>query len=189
MARLLTIAVILVVFTQVAVAGVDPRPDVLGVYFDEGGYLSCNDAVVPFTPFFVWIVYTNPTPAQILGFEAGFYLSGSLTEVAIFWPCDLVWVLPPELDDLYVTCAEPFPTSEATPLVRFEYVHLDTGVPEVTFHLEKASGSSLPGDDPYIILADGSPFEVRAGGSAYTTWSCALAVEPTDWGTIKSLYR
>jgi hypothetical protein len=190
MARTLMIAFILVLFAQAAFAVVDPRPDVMGVYFDETGDQICNDTVIPFTPFSVWIVYTNPTPAMILGFEAGYFLNGTLLQIAIFWPCDIVFPFPPDLDDLHVICGEPFPTSQATPLVHFQYMHLPPpDVPEVTFHLEKASGSSLPGDNPYVILADGSPFEVLAGEPAYTTSNCGVPTENMGWGTIKSLYR
>jgi len=183
-------AFILVLFAQTAFAVVDPRPDVLGVYFDETGDQICNDAVIPFTPFSVWIVYTNPTPAEILGFEVGYFLNGSLLQLAIFWPCDLVFPIPPDLENLYVVCSEPFLTAQATPLVHFQYMHLTPpDVPEVTFHLEKASGSSQPGDNPYIILADGSPFEVLAGDPAYITSDCSVPTEILGWGTIKSLYR
>jgi hypothetical protein len=88
-----------------------------------------------------------------------------------------------------VECSTPFPTVEATPLFRIDDLFPGSGVPESTFRVEKASGSSLPGDNPYIILADGSPFEVQAGVAAYTTLCCGLPTENMGWGTIKSLYR
>ena len=190
MARYVMTAFVLVMFSQAAFAVSDPRPDVLGVYFDETGDQICNDAVIPFTPFSVWIVYTNPTPAMILGFEAGFFLNGALMQLAIFWPCDLVFPGPPDLENLNVVCSEPFPTAQATPLVHFQFMHLPPpDVPEVTFHLEKAGGSPLPGENPYVILADGSPFEVQAGDPAYITSDCSVPTEILGWGTIKSLYR
>ena len=189
MIRMLTIAFMLVMFSQAAFAVIDPRQDVLGVYFDEYGNQTCKDDVIPFTTFSVWIVYTNPTPTQILGFEAGFYVYGTLTETDFVGPCDIVWISPPELDNLYVTCAQPFLTARATPLLHFEYIHLAPGMPDVTFHLEKARGSSLPGNNPYIILADGSSMEVQAGGPADICFTCALPTEKMGWGTIKSLYR
>ncbi|MCK9995093.1 MAG: hypothetical protein KAH56_02300, partial [Candidatus Krumholzibacteria bacterium] len=62
MARLLTIAFILVMFTQVAFAGTDPWSDIFGVYFDEYGDQICSDSVLASIPFSIWFVYTNPTP-------------------------------------------------------------------------------------------------------------------------------
>ncbi len=189
MARLLMIAFILVMFTQAAYGVADPRPDVLGVYFDEFGEQVCNDMVQASIPFSVWIVYTNPTPTSILGFEAGLYTTGeSYLSLAMHPPCDIMWI-DPDPENLTVECSTPFPTAEATPLFRIDYLFLGSGVPESTFRVEKASGSSLPGDNPYIILADGSPFEVQAGVAAYTTLCCGLPTENMGWGTIKSLYR
>jgi len=189
MARLLLIAFILVMFTQAAYGVADPRPDVLGVYFDEFGEQVCNDMVQASIPFSVWIVYTNPTPTSILGFEAGLYTTGGpYIMLGMHPPCDIMWI-DPDPENLIVDCSTPFPTAEATPLFRIEYLYLGSGVPESTFRVEKASGSSLPGDNPYIILADGSPMEVQAGVAAYTTLYCGLPTENMGWGTIKSLYR
>jgi hypothetical protein len=183
------IAFILIMFTQAAFGVADPRPDVLGVYFDEFGDQICNDSVPISVPFSVWFVYTNPTPTSILGFEAGYYTTGdSFIRLAIHPPCSIMWI-PPDLDNLTLLCPEPFATAEATPLFRIEYLYIGGGSPESTFYLEKASGSPLPGDNPYIILADGSPFEVQAGVPAYTALSCGVPSENLDWGTIKSLYR
>jgi hypothetical protein len=189
MARLLMMVFILVMITQAAYGVSDPRPDVLGVYFDEYGDQICNDMVLIGVPFSVWFVYTNPTPTSILGFEAGFYTTGdSFVRLGMYPPCSIIWI-PPDLDNLTLICSEPFATAEATPLFRIEYLYIGGGSPESTFYLENASGSSLPGNNPYIILADGSPLEVQAGYPAYTTYFCGVPVENMDWGTIKSLYR
>lgn len=189
MVRLLMIVFILVMFTQAAFGVYDPRPDVLGVYFDEYGDRICNDMVQASVPFSIWFVYTNPTPASILGFEAGYYTTGdSFFRLGMYTPCSIMWI-PQDLDNLTLLCPEPFATAEATPLFRIEYMYIGGGGPESTFYLEKASGSLLPGDNPYIILADGSPIEVQAGYPAYTTLFCGVSVENMDWGTIKSLYR
>ena len=189
MARLILVFLILAMSAPTAFGVSDPRSDVLGVYFDEFGEQICNDNVQLGVPFSVWLVYTNPTPAVILGFEAGYYYSGSSLKLGAQWPCGIVWLEEPDLHNLYVTCNEPFPTTQATPLVRFDYLNVGAGSPEATFHVEKASGSVLPGTNPYIILADGTPLEVLAGRPAYTTLCCGVPVTDVGWGTIKSLYR
>jgi len=189
MVRLLLIAFVLVVFTQAAYGVSDPRPDVLGVYFDEFGDQVCSDGVFASIPFSVWIVYTNPTPTSILGFQAGLYTAGdSFLRLEMFPPCWIMWI-DPDPENLTVSCATPITTAEATPLFGIDYLYVGPGAPEATFHLEKASGSTLPGDNPYIILADGSPLEVQPGYPAYTTMSCGAPTQDMGWGRIKSLYR
>ncbi len=189
MARLLMIAFILVMFTQAAFGVSDPRPDVLGVYFDEFGDQVCNDGVFASVPFSVWIVYTNPTPASILGFEAGLYTAGDpFFRLAMYPLCDMMWI-DPNPENLWMECPVPFTPTEATPLFRIDYLYLGSGVPESTFHLENASTPYWPGDNPHIVLADGSPFEVQAGYPAFTTSSCGVPTKSMDWGTIKTLYR
>jgi len=183
------IASILTMFTQVVFAATDPRPDVLGVYFDEYGDQICSDSVFNAIPFSVWIVYTNPTPTSVLGFQAGLYTTGdSFIRLAMHPPCEIMWI-EPDPENLTVGCPIPLPTAEATPLFRIDYLYVGSGVPESTFRLEKASGSILPGDNPHIILADGSTMEVQPGVPAYTTMCCGVSTEKLGWGTIKSLYR
>lgn len=188
MARSILLVLILVLSSSLAQGVSDPRPDVLGIYFDESGDQTCNDSILASVPFSVWLVYTNPTPAAILGFEAGFYFSGSLISLGAQWPCGIVWLVEPDLDNLYVACGEPFPTTAATPLVRFDYLFLG-GLLEGSFHIEKASGSTAPGTGPNIILADSSFLEVLPGTPAFLTMWCGVPSTTVDWGSIKSLYR
>ena len=188
MARSLLLVLFLVWSASMAYGVSDPRPDVLGVYFDEIGEETCSDSIPFSVPFSVWLVYTNPTPATILGFEAGYYWSGALISLGAQWPCGIVWLVEPDLDNLYVTCGEPFPTAAATPLVRFDFLFLG-GLLEGTFHVEKASGSTSPGTGPNIILDDGSFLEALPGAPAYVTVFCGVPAVTVDWGSIKSLYR
>ena len=189
MARLVMVVFMLVMFLQTAFAVVDPRPDVLGVYFDEYGNLPCKDDLQVAVPFSVWIVYTRPSVTSIQGFEAGYHTTTEFIQLGLYPPCGIVWVIPPELDNLYIACDTPMVTNLATPLLRIEYLYLGSEAFDSIFYLEKARDSSQPGTNPYIILADGSPMEVQAGGSAYTSFICALPMDEVGWGTIKSLYR
>jgi len=182
-------ALVLVMFAQPAGAAVDPRPDVLGVYFDEFGDRPCKDDLIQAVPFSVYFVYTNPTVNSILGFEAGYYTTAGFLQLGIFPPCGIIWTVMPDLDNLYVTCAVPLATAQATPLFRIDYLYIGFEPLESVFYLEKARDSIQPGSNPYIILADGSPMEAQAADPAYTTTFCALATEPMGWGTIKSLFR
>jgi hypothetical protein len=190
MARWFSLFLILILSASTAQGVSDPRPDVLGVYFDEFGERTCSDTMPVSVPFSVWLIYTNPTPASILGFEAGYHFFAGANYLALGaqWPCGIVWLVEPDRDNLYLTCTEPFPTAAAMPLVRFDYLFLG-GYQEATFHVEKASGSVQPGSGPHIILADGSLMEVLPGTPAFISYICSVPTARKEWGTIKSLYR
>jgi hypothetical protein len=189
MMRLLVLAMVLLVWVTAAFGVSDPRTDVLGVYFDENADSSCLDFLQPATIFSVYLIYTNPSVPAILGFEAGYYMSGNFFEMPFLWPCGIIWTVEPDLDNLYVACGEPFLTSVATPLVQFDYMWLGGGIAEGTIHIEKASGSAEPGNNPHIILPDNSLLEVQAGYPAYILDTCGLPANTVEWGAIKSLYR
>lgn len=180
---------ILLMISQGAVAVVDPRPDVFGVYFDEFGDRNCKDDLIPGVVISVWFVYTNPTVSSILGFEAGYHTTTDFLQVGLYPPCGILQPVVPELDNLTIICGTPLVTGPATPLYRIEYLYLGIGPVEATYYLEKARDSTQPGNNPYIILSDGSIMEVQAGDPAYTTLFCGVSTEKVGWGTIKSLYR
>jgi hypothetical protein len=182
-------AIILVVFVQTASAVSDPRPDVLGVYFDEYGDQICKDNLPVAAPFSVWFVYTNPSVTSILGFEAGYHTTAEFLQLGIYPPCGIIWTEMPELDNLYIACSSPIATTQATPLFRIEYMSLGFEAPDSVFYLEKARDSAQQGNNPYIILADGSLMEAQAGGPAFTSLCCGVPAVNVGWGTIKSLYR
>ena len=179
----------LLLSAQVAFGVADPRPDVLGVYFDDRGDQTCNDAIPPGTQFSMFLVYTNPTVDSILGFEAGYYWSGIFIELPVQWPCGLIWIVEPDLGNMSVTCAEPFPTSTATPLLQMNYFYLGGSEPIGVFHVEKAPGSVQPGTGPNILLADGTYLEVQAGEPAHLVPHCIVTTTAREWGAVKSLFR
>ena len=189
MVRWLMTLLILVLMAQAATAAVDPRPDVLGVYFDDAGNLTCKDDRAPSILFSVWLVYTNPSVPHILGFEAGYHTTATFLQVAIHPPCLIVNPVEPELDNLFYACGEPIPTAAAMPLFSIDYLYLGSEPWESSFHLEKARDSVMPGNNPHIILPDGTPMEAQAGAVAYTTLFCTVATEDLNWGSVKSLYR
>jgi len=189
MTRWILMTLVVLLWSHAALGASDPRPDVLGVYFDANADQTCRDNLQLGTLFSVYLVYTNPSVAEILGFEAGYYMTGNFLEVAVHWPCGIIWTVQPDLDNLYVACGEPFPAFPATPLVQFDYFYGGGGVPEGTFHVEKASGSAEPGPHPNIIRADGSLMNVEAGYPAYILSNCGLPAEKVEWGSVKTLYR
>jgi len=180
---------ILVVFVQTALGVSDPRPDLLGVYFDEYGDQICKDNLQVAVPFSVWFVYTNSSVTSILGFEAGYHTTAEFLQLGIYPPCGIIWPVMPELDNLYVACGSPIATTQATPLFRIEYLPLGSEPPDSVFYLEKARDSAQPGNNPYIILADGSLQEAQAGVPAFTSLCCGVPAVNVGWGTIKSLFR
>jgi hypothetical protein len=189
MARSILLVSFLILLTTAASGVSDPRTDVLGLYFDANADLTCRDDGLIAVPFSVYLIYTNPSVDAIRGFEAGFHVTGDFILLSAQWPCGIIWVVDPELDNLYVACAEPIPVGVATPLVRFDLMSLAAGPIEGTFLMDKASGSVQPGDNPHIILPDDSLMEVNAGHPAYILYDCGVPVESTEWGSIKSNYR
>ena len=185
----LSIFLVLVLFSQSAWGVTDPRSDVIGVYFDEFGDQICEDTFLIGLPFSVWIVYTNPSVTSILGYELGYYTTSEFIQLGLLPPCGLIWIVPMDLENLFVTCGSPNPTSQATPLLRIDYLFMGYEDPDSIFYVEKARDSVLPGTNPYIILADGSFMEAQAGIPAYTTLCCGLPTEILGWGSVKSLYR
>ena len=135
------------------------------------------------------VIVINSFAASILGFEAGYHTTADFMQLGLYPSCGIVWVFPPELDNLTVVCSTPMATTGATPLLRIEYMSLGFESPDSIFFLEKARESSLPGDNPYIILPDGSFLEAQAGVAAFTSLCCGVPTEKVGWGTIKSLYR
>lgn len=189
MIRLLLIAVVLMMLASTAGGVPDPPSELIGVYFDEFGEQICEDSILLFTPFSLWVVYTNPSVNSILGYELGYHTTTEFLQLATYPPCGLIWINPPEFDNLYVVCGEPIPISGPTVLLRMEYMALGFEDPEAVFYVTEASGSTQPGDNPHVILEDGSFWEVQAQVPAYTTLCCGVPTEEWGWGSIKSLYR
>lgn len=189
MTRWFLVALLVVLMVPVAAAQDNPTPDLFGVYFDDLGTVFCRDDIPYYTPFSVYFVYKNPTVPAILGFEAAYYTTAEFLELGVYPPCGIVWPSPPDMGNLWVECSSPQPTSEATPLLRIDYMAMGTEDPESVFFLEKAQNSSQPGENPYIILPDGSFLETQAALPSYTTLCCGIPSVSVGWGTIKSLYR
>lgn len=189
MNRLLMIAFVLLMSAAIAWGVPDPPSDLIGAYFDEIGEQLCEDNIVLYSPISLWVVYTNPSVTSILGYELGYHTTTEFLQLATYPPCGLIWINPPEFDNLYVACGEPIPISGPTVLLRMEYMALGFEDPEAVFYVTKASGSTQPGDNPHLILADGSLMEAQAQVPAYTTLSCGVPTEELGWGSIKSLYR
>jgi hypothetical protein len=189
MSRSVSIACVLALLIPVACGADDPPAELIGVYFDEFGDQICQDNIPLFVPFSLWIVYTNPSVATMRGYELGYFTTTEFIQLALEPPCGIIWLDPPPLDNLYVDCGEPIPTAAATPLLRLEYMAFGFENPEAVYYVAKASGSAQPGDNPHVILEDGSYLEVQAQVPAYTTLCCGLPVDQLGWGSVKSLYR
>jgi hypothetical protein len=189
MIRLLMIALVLLMLAPTAGGASDPPSDLIGVYFDEYGEQICEDNILLYVPFSLWVVYTNPSVTSILGYELGYHTTAEFMQLGVYPPCGLIWVDPPELENLTVVCGEPIPISGPTVLLRLEYMALGFEEPETVFYVNKASGSAQPGNNPHIILEDGSYMEAQAQVPAYTTLCCGVPTEGMGWGSIKSLYR
>lgn len=165
-------------------AAMDPRPDVLGLYFDTNAEINCVD-VAPSTVFSLWLVYSRSTVPEIMGFEAGIGFSGDVILLDLVPPCGFAWEDPPDLTDLHVVCAAPVPTALAVALMSLDFLKISDAT--AFFFVTAAAAPSIPGNTPYIILPGGKLLPALIGDDAIA--GCSVPSQASTWGAIKSLYR
>ncbi len=195
---------VLLMFLWAGSAGavVDPDPNSLGFYFDLNADVNYLD-VAPDTEFWAYVTLTNPTWDHVMAFEFGFELVVPAgTEGMVFRLAD---TLPPTsvqcgpgpgvLQGEYINgMGTPYPTSEATILVRLMYLTLAPMT--IEFYLGPTSVPSVPGGLPAIMNSDNvimavgvSSGDVNLPVAEVNTGNQPVAVESATWGEVKSLYR
>jgi hypothetical protein len=186
--RILSLCLFFLSWVQSATAAIDPRPNLMGLYFDEIGDVQCRDDVEPEVPFSVWLLLTNPTMAFVQGFSCQVIVGGNVLQLAGAVAC--VFESPGVEDrDYNVGCTSPIPCFTVTPLIHFQFLIMDQPPLSVTFLVQNSPSDPNPDGKPALHLPDESSIRVEASDPIHITASCGLPVETFGWGTIKSLYR
>jgi hypothetical protein len=186
--RILLLCLFFLLLVQSAAAVVDPRTNLMGLYFDEIGDLQCRDDVEPDEPFSVWLLLTNPTMAFVQGFTCQVIVSGNVLQLAGSVACTFL-SHGIEDRDYYVGCDSPIPCFPVTPLIHFQFIIVDQGPLSVSFLVQNAIMDPGPEGKPAILLPDNSTIRVEVSKPIHITENCSLPVESKVWGTIKSLYN
>lgn len=172
---------------------VDPDANSLGLYFDtEGTQMEAWSD--PFQPVEMYVVLTRPTFDAIYGLEYGITFDGMF--VASVHAVNGGGIIdPPAWDNFILGWLTPMPVSEATWLVHIGGLYIDATQGPVTFRLHGSIPSSLPGNLPVALLADGvlqqltTPVAPGAVCAQINGEEGIIAIEGAYWGAVKSLYR
>ncbi len=190
---------------------IDPNPDRIGVYFDLEG-ISTTAAPSPYTPLCAYLLATNPSrPAGISGWEATVLINPTS------FPAGITFDLGPEclpvLDPPYFQVG--WAVSKADNPILLLTIIVWYWVGPITFGVGPCIPSSFggltagyaDGADPAILVpltvsgdvpwtlpaypGRNSPFIVPQNSfvCACVNDACAVATEPSSWGSVKALYR
>ena len=201
----LIMILLLCLIVSSASAGIDPDPNILGIYFDTDAFSRCI-TIPPSVAFFTYLILTNPTPASINAYEMGLEIEVPAGMEGMFFQLanNIGNGAVPGLDvgengalggDYIVGLASPIPSQPAT--ILHSWQHMLLAVFPAYFILGASSVPSIPGDYPVVQDADGSVLMqvgVVFGPGNYVAGVndallCEFAVEEVSFGRIKSLYR
>ncbi len=191
---ILLLSLLLVVAVPALADPIDPDTDVLGFYFDEEATQVCTE-MSPFGQTTLYVTLTHPSRDVIYGVEFGADWEGPLLVLAVSLECGGMIILPPPLDNFIVGWGSVCPLGEVSILARASLLYTGTAGEPVAFRLHGSSPSSLPGDLPVYLAADGELVQCRtpvANGEicAMINGDCGVvATESRRWGAVKSLYR
>jgi hypothetical protein len=171
----------------------DPTPDLFGFYFDELAELNCLEGVVPFTQVSMYVLYTNPTVPEIMGFEFGMDVAGSMLTFQVSIPGHPFWD-PIENGHYVVLLGEPMPLQTVNILAVFTMFYIDAGNEPVHFLMRQADIPSGPWDVPGVVLPGGEFFPVnvlngQGNITAALNEDCTVSVQESTWSAVKAFYR
>ena len=183
---------------------VDPDPDMLGIYFDLNADDNC--LTVGTTPFFAYLILTNPTAAAINAYEFSFLncICTGTDQYFFMTSSNIANGAVEGLDvgvhdklggDYIVGLAEPVMTTPATILHSWQY--LCTAIQPIRMFLGPSSVPSLPGGLPVVQDADDLSLMtvgLSTGGpdipvATINDEDCVVAVDHCTWGEVKALFR
>ena len=200
--RSLIVFLVSLAITVPGFATVDPDPDQIGIYFDTNADVTCID-VLPSTPFWAYLIITNPSSPEILAIEFSLCVEvvggspGMLFRLSVVWENDNIG--DPVLTDW---CNEGVARGWAVPivpqennalLVRFQYMLLaDMGL---NFYLGAFSTQTIEDGLPaYLGTGDVVlPLGVSSGNTGLPVASVngcnAVPVKDSTFGGLKCLFR
>ena len=196
MKRMLLLILTGLLIANVASAVVDPRPNMMSIYFDTNA--DTIERIVPaFAPAPVYIMLTNPEFSVIHGYEFGYSIEGN----HLFAGIELAGAAPLDVGGFdgnhIVGTGAPLAMMQANVLATLTIIPLDDA--PVIFTLKGANPNSLGGVFPNVLLADSLviPMMLSVGldydGSylpcAFLNEMHPFATVEASWDEVKSLYR
>ncbi len=186
------IILITLLATTCAFAIVDPDPNSMGLYFDEGADVYCVDGIAFADQVTVYLILTNPTFDLLYGWEGGIDVVGEavvLSRNFYHMVC-----FPGDLDSMHVGFGSPSPTEPATPLLALQVLYMVQDLGPVDFFLHGAFPSSIDPEYPSLLLADGvlimAGLSVDEGPTAQINGGCTVvSTERISFDRFKSLHR
>lgn len=170
----------------------DSTPDLLGLYFDETADVYCQEWVAPFTPLFMYAVYSNPSVPEIIGFDFGLDMPANVILLEVMALCGNMWLPISPGSPYVIPCDLPFPVGPTTTLVRFTFLPLTSS--PTFFSLQGTPDSPRPEFSPGVWLPGGDylPVQVHGGVDGPTAMMfvlCTVDNQPSTWDALKATYR
>jgi hypothetical protein len=181
-----------------AQAQIDPDPDGIGIYFDEGATEHCLFTSVPYQPVTAYLCVTNLSePLGLDGWEATVIVEGEglLTPVWTVLHNGTNFLVPPAFAVGY--SYDDCPQGPVIVLIRIDAVVADPSLP-VSFRIDAAPTPSIPGHDPVWEPCTGwwflFPLHQSSGShllpvATVNLPDCAVPNAVSTWGAVKALYE
>lgn len=173
-----------------AFAGLDPDPDMMGLYFDTNGDVVCTAAAfLAHVP--AYILYTNPTIPSTRGFECA--INKTAGNSSLTWSFPLPSTNVGVGSSIIVGYSVPMPTTAATLMATCDIFFLD--FTPVDFFIGPSVPSSNSMGLPMVMLED---FSLKTVGTSVLDGPCAqinapvclpVANEDATFGEVKALFR
>jgi len=178
-----------------ALAVVDSRTDIIGMYWDDTADNCCTP--IAMVPTNVYIILTNPSMPAINGFECAFDIEGTAQPFllgATFFS-ELALDVAAGFQNFIVGYGVDQITTEATVLATVSILN-STGA-ELFFKLHQSDPSSIIGSNQPMILvgvSDRRPLTSHTEFPFVSAYMGAdecstVATEATTWDNVKSLYK
>jgi hypothetical protein len=187
-----------------AFAVADPEPNSMGIYFDRSADTNCLTSPAG-TPFFTYLILTNPTPDAINAYELGleivvpagmegqfFQLSSNIADNLVSGI--QVGINGPLGGDYIVGLAGPLPSQPA--VILHSWQHILLALFPVEIFIGASSLPSIPGSAPVFQDADRTllmqaiaPTGDFSYPAATVNSDCVVGVENMSFGGLKSLFR
>jgi hypothetical protein len=183
-----------------ALAGPDPAPNGLGIYFDQAANTNCSDAS-PSAPVRAYLIATNVTaPSGLSGWECRILIDNYGGDATYTVLGQYLNVLTPPMFSVGLTAA--IPRSTCIPLAR---ISISLGGSFALLGLAPSKPSSFGGLSPGYAVGDNPGRLIAFTPSGNVPWfavpngfvvaginagpDCPVEGEQASWSKVKTLFR
>ena len=180
-----------------ALAQVDPDDDMIGVYFDPGATIYCEQGIMPgqYGPGFLYLVITKPSaPGGVSGWECRLEIGPCM--FVLDWGYQGLAINAATPPEFAVGLAAPLPAAPA--VILLDMTIFVTCLDCTWIYVKPTYSPSIPGVPVYVDGDDvghliplgqstGGPDEPVAGVNC----DCPppIPTEQDTWGTLKTMYK